>query len=131
MRLISVALETKKKTRLLVVDDAPYVLKALRDILEASGYEVYEAIDGEVALARYVEVRPDVVLMDVLMPKLDGVSATRMIVKNDPSARIIIISAVGKVGLEEECLKAGAKKFVVKPFKIRGLLGSINSLVEE
>ncbi len=124
------ALETKKKTRLLVVDDAPYVLKALRDILEACGYEIFEAVDGEEALSRYSEVRPDVVLMDILMPKLDGVSATKRILKEDPGARIIVISAVGKIGLEEECLQAGAKKFVVKPFKVKELLGSINSLVE-
>lgn len=117
--------------RLLVVDDAPHMLKALRDILEVYGYEVYEAVDGEEALARYAEVRPDVVLMDILMPRLDGVSATRKILKEDPGARIIVISAVGKIGLEGECLEAGAKKFVVKPFKIRELFSSINSLGEE
>lgn len=116
------------RMRILVVDDAPYMLKALRDILEAYGFEVQEAVNGEEALTRYQEVRPDVVLMDVLMPKLDGVSATKNILRHDPNAKIIVITAVGKTGLEKECLDAGAKNFVVKPFRIKDLLNSINAI---
>jgi len=114
--------------RILVVDDAPYMLKALRDILGAYGYEVHEAVNGEEALTRYKEIRPDVVLMDILMPMLDGVSATQNILKYDSRAKIIVITAVGKSGLEKDCLEAGAKNFIVKPFKIKELLSSINSL---
>ena len=84
-----------------------------------------------VALGIYAEVMPDVVLMDILMPKLDGISATKKILEMDPSAKIIVISAVGKSGLDNECLLAGAKKFIIKPFKIKELLSSINSLVAE
>ena len=123
--------ETKKKIRLLVVDDAPYVLKALRDILEACDYEVYEAIDGEEALTRYAKVRPDVVLMDILMPKMDGIRATRNIIDYDPDAKIIAVTAVGKLGLEKECIKAGASGFIMKPFKTKDLLNAINSLGED
>ena len=83
------------------------------------------------ALVRYAEVKPDIVLMDILMPKLDGISATKKILDIDPFAKIIVISAVGKSGLDNECLLAGAKKFIVKPFKIKELLSSINSLVTE
>jgi len=114
--------------RLLVVDDAPYMLKAFRDILEAKEYEVYEATNGEEALAVYSEVKPGVVLMDILMPRLDGVSATRKILELDPSAKIIVVSAMGKNGLEKECMEAGAKNFILKPFKIKELLTSIESL---
>jgi len=117
--------------KLLIVDDAPEMLKAFRDILEAYGYEVYVAENGEEGLARYAEVMPDVVLMDILMPKLDGISATKKMLELDPSAKIIVISAVGKSGLDKECLLAGARKFIVKPFKIKELLSSINSLVAE
>jgi two-component system, chemotaxis family, chemotaxis protein CheY len=116
--------------RILIVDDAPQMLKAFRDILEAKGYEVHEAENGEEALIKYAEVKPDIVLMDILMPKLDGISATKMILQEDPRAKIIVISAVGKSGLAEECLLAGAREFIVKPFKIRELLNSINSLVK-
>lgn len=114
--------------KLLVVDDAPYVLKALRDTLEAHGYEVNEAVNGEEALVKYMEVKPDVVLMDILMPKKDGVNATRSIIENDPRAKIIVVTAVGKRGLEKECIEAGAKGFIIKPFKTKELLNIINSL---
>jgi two-component system chemotaxis response regulator CheY len=114
--------------KVLVVDDAPYLIKALRDVLEAYSHDVFEAFNGEDALARYAEVRPDVVLMDILMPTLDGVSAMKRIMEQDHKANIIVITAVGKSGLEKECLAAGAKKFVVKPFKIKELLNSIESL---
>ncbi len=117
--------------RLLVVDDAPQMLKAFRDILEAQGCEVYEAENGEEAWIKYAERNPDVVLMDILMPKLDGISATRKILLGDPQAKIIVISAVGKSGLEKECLMAGAKKFIEKPFKIKDLMETINSVAIE
>jgi len=106
------------------------MLKAFRDILESQGCEVFEAENGEDALIKYAELKPDIVLMDILMPKLDGISATKKILEDDPNARIIVISAVGKSGLEEECLVAGAKQFIVKPFKIKELLNSINKLVK-
>lgn len=114
--------------KLLVVDDAPYVLKALRDTLEARGYEVHEAVNGEEAVTRYREVKPDVVLMDILMPKMDGISATRNIIDYDPDAKIIAVTAVGKRGLEKECIEAGASDFIMKPFKTKDLLNAINSL---
>jgi two-component system chemotaxis response regulator CheY len=114
--------------KILVVDDAPYMIKAIRDILEAYRHEVYEAVNGEEALLRYAELQPDVVLMDILMPTLDGVNATKKIIEQDSAANIIVITAVGKSGLEKDCLDAGAKKFIVKPFRIKELLGSIEAL---
>jgi two-component system chemotaxis response regulator CheY len=106
------------------------MLKAFRDIFEAQGCEVFEAENGEEALVKYAELKPDIVLMDILMPKLDGISATKRILQDDPNAKIIVISAVGKSGLEKECLLAGAKEFIVKPFKIKDLTCKINSLVK-
>jgi two-component system chemotaxis response regulator CheY len=114
--------------RVLVVDDAPYVLNALKDILQAYKYEVYEAHNGEEGLEKYKEVKPDVVLMDILMPIMDGVSATKKIMEFDPQAKIIVITAVGKRELDKDCLAAGAKGFVVKPFKIKDLLKAIKTL---
>ncbi|MFH0904167.1 MAG: response regulator [Methanobacteriota archaeon] len=114
--------------KLLVVDDAPHVLKALRDTLEGRGYEVHEAVNGEEAVTMYREVRPDVVLMDILMPKMDGISATRNIIDCYPDAKIIAVTAVGKRGLEKECIEAGASGFVMKPFKTKELLNIIDSL---
>lgn len=114
--------------RILIVDDAPYMIKVIRDILEAYDHEVFEASNGEEALLRYAEIQPDIVLMDILMPTLDGVSATRKILEKDSGAKIIVVTAVGKSGLEKDCIDAGAKKFIVKPFKIKELIGSIEAL---
>ncbi len=114
--------------KILIVDDAPYVLKALSDSLSAHGHEVYGAVNGEEALTKYTELNPDIVLMDVLMPKLDGVSATRSLIERDPEAKIIIVTAMGKRGLEKECIEAGASGFIMKPFKIKDLLNMINSV---
>ncbi len=117
-----------RRTKLLIVDDAPYVLKALRDTLGAHGYEVHQAVNGEEAVTMYRKVIPDVVLMDILMPKMDGVSATRSILEYDPHAKIIVVTAVGKRGLEKDCIEAGAKGFIMKPFKTKDLMNTINSL---
>jgi two-component system chemotaxis response regulator CheY len=114
--------------KVLVVDDAPYTLRAIRDVLEAYQHEVYEAVNGVEALLLYAEVKPDVVLMDILMPGLDGLTTIQKIFENDCKANIIVLTAVGKNGLEKECLDAGAKKFITKPFKIKDLLNSIESL---
>jgi len=114
--------------KLLIVDDASSVLKALSDSLCAHGHEVYGAVNGEEALKKYTELNPDIVLMDVLMPKLDGVRATRSLIERDPEAKIIIVTALGKRGLENECIAAGASGFIMKPFKIKDLLHMINSL---
>jgi two-component system chemotaxis response regulator CheY len=114
--------------KILVVDDAPYMIKVLKDILVACGHEVHEAVTGEEALIRYSDIKPEVVLMDILMPSMDGVSATRKILEQDPLAKIIVITAVGKTGLEKECLEAGARKFISKPFKIKELVSVINSV---
>jgi len=114
--------------KLLIVDDAPYVLKALSDSLEAHGHEVHEAVNGEDAMEKYGEVNPDIVLMDILMPKMDGVSATRSIIERDPKAKIIVVTAMGKRGLEKECVEAGASGFIMKPFKTKELLNLIDSI---
>jgi len=116
--------------KVLVVDDAPFILKAVREILEAYGNEVFEAVNGEEAVSVFQEVRPDVVLMDILMPKLDGVGATRKIMEIDSQAKIIVITAVGKHGLEKECMAAGARDFIVKPFKTKDLLKAMESMEE-
>ena len=117
--------------RVLVVDDAPYMVKVLRDILDAHGYEVHEAANGEEAVSKYNEILPDVVLMDILMPVMDGVKATKEILAKDPKANIIVVTAVGKSGLEKDCIAAGAKNFIIKPFKIKELVNIIDSLGNE
>jgi len=114
--------------KVLIVDDAPHVLEVLKDLLEAYGHEIYDATNGEDAIRKYKEISPNAVLMDVLMPRLDGINTTRRILDYDPHANIIIITAVGRRGLEQECINAGAKSFIAKPFKTKDLIKSIESM---
>jgi two-component system chemotaxis response regulator CheY len=117
--------------KILIVDDSPYMLELLTDILTASGFELAKASSGEEALTRYSEVNPDIVLMDILMPGMDGISATRNILLQDPNAKIVVVTAVAKNGLNKECLKAGAIRFIPKPFKIKELISTINSAMSD
>lgn len=120
--------EERGNMKILVVDDAPYIIKVLKDILVACGHEVHEAITAEEALIKYSYIRPNVVIMDLLMPSMDGIIATRKMLERDPLAKIVVVTALGKTGLEKECLEAGAMKFILKPFKIKELVSVINSI---
>lgn len=103
--------------RVLLVDDAAFMRRMLRDILTRNGLEVVgEAADGETALKKYRELSPDLVMMDVTMPGLSGIEAVRQIVAVDPTARIVMCSAMEQKDLVLESLEAGARDFIVKPF---------------
>lgn len=107
--------------RVLIVDDALFMRKMLSDILKKEGIEVCgEAENGKDAITRYQELRPDLVTMDIVMPRvedIDGIAAVREIIKSDPQARIIMVSAMGQHSLVVEAIQAGAKDFVTKPFQ--------------
>lgn len=102
----------------LVTDDTAFMRMSLRNVLEKNGYQVVgEAADGEEAVAKYKELRPDVVTMDITMPKKDGITAIREILSFDPNAKVIVCSAMGQKPMVIEALTAGAKDFLVKPFQ--------------
>lgn len=112
--------------RILVVDDAAFMRMMLRNILEKGGYEVAgEASNGFEAIERYREVRPDVVTMDITMPKMEGIQAVRSIKQIDPNAKIIMCSAMGQQSLVADAILAGAKDFIVKPFLEERVLAAI------
>jgi two-component system chemotaxis response regulator CheY len=101
----------------LIVDDVPFVRKALVDILTEAHYEVVgEAANGQEAIAKYTELRPDFVTMDIVMPIMSGIEATRRLVKADKDAKVIIISAMGQEGLVMEAVAVGARDYILKPF---------------
>ncbi len=103
--------------RVLIVDDSRTSRKLMRNILEANDYEVAgEAANGEEAWAQYKALKPDAVTMDITMPKMDGIEALSLIRKDDPEAKIIMISAAGQREKMVEALKRGAQDFVTKPF---------------
>ncbi|BAS25940.1 response regulator [Limnochorda pilosa] len=116
--------------RVLVVDDTAFMRMTLRRALERFGHEVVgEAADGEEAVQLYNELRPDLVTMDITMPKMDGITAIRQIRSVEPKARIIVCSAMGQKPMVVEALEAGAQDFLVKPFdadRIRDALERMN-----
>jgi len=110
----------------LIVDDISFVRKTLSDILTQAHYQVIgEAADGSEAVHLYMKLRPDVVTMDVVMPQMSGIDATRKILKIDKSAKIVIISAMGQENLVMEAINVGAKDYILKPFTAEDVVKTI------
>ena len=104
--------------RVLVVDDAAFMRKMVSDALAKGGHEVVgEAGNGVEAVARFQELKPDLMTLDITMPEKDGLTALAEIVAADPSARVVMCSALGQESKVLEAIKLGAKDFVVKPFQ--------------
>jgi two-component system, chemotaxis family, chemotaxis protein CheY len=104
--------------RVLVVDDAAFMRKMVTDALTKGGHEVIgEAGNGAEAVARFQELRPEVMTLDITMPEKDGLEALREIISLDPTARVVMCSALGQESKVLESVKLGAKDFVVKPFQ--------------
>ena len=103
--------------RCLIADDSEFARKNIGKIIASLGGTIIgEAIDGNEAVTMYGRLRPDLVLMDVTMPELDGVSALRMILAMDEAAKVIIVSAVGHKEMIWKALCIGAKHYVTKPY---------------
>lgn len=116
--------------KILITDDALFMRVTLKNILVANGYEIAgEATNGQEAVEKYAAVKPDLVLMDITMPIMDGISATKAIKTNDPSANVIMCTAMGQKNMVIEAIQAGAKDFIVKPFQPDRVLDSIKKLI--
>ena len=112
--------------RVLVVDDAAFMRKMVSDALVKGGHEVVgEAGNGNEAVARYQELRPEVTTLDITMPEKDGLQALQEIMALDPAARVIMCSALGQESKVLESIKLGARDFVVKPFKPERVLEAV------
>ncbi len=108
---------------ILICDDAAFMRMMIKDILTKNGYNVVgEAENGAKGVEKYNELKPDLVLMDITMPELDGIQALKKIKEMDSSATVIMCSAMGQQAMVIESIQAGAKDFIVKPFQAdRGL----------
>ncbi|MDX2192126.1 MAG: response regulator [Gemmatimonadales bacterium] len=116
--------------RVLICDDAIFMRTMIADILTQAGYEVVgEAESGTQAVARFRELRPDLVTMDIVMPDMGGIDAVRAIRAVDANARILMCSAMGQQALVVEAIQAGAKDFVVKPFQPSRVLEAVQRVL--
>jgi two-component system, chemotaxis family, chemotaxis protein CheY len=115
----------------LVADDAALMRMILRDILGREGYAVSEAVNGRDAVERFSEVRPDVAILDITMPELDGLAAMREILRRDSEARVIIVSAQLRAEVCETAMAEGAADFIAKPFLPQRLLDSVRACVAD
>lgn len=112
--------------KVLVVDDAAFMRMMIKDILKKNGYEVVgEASTGKEAIEKYEALKPDLVLMDITMPEMDGIQALKRIRKGDPDALVIMCSAMGQQAMVIESIQSGAKDFIVKPFQAERVLEAV------
>ena len=113
----------------LVVDDAAFMRVTIKNMLEKNGYSVIgEAENGKVAVQKYNELKPDVVTMDITMPEMDGLAALKTIMQLNPQAQIVMMTAMGQQGMVKDAVMAGAKGFIVKPFKEETVLSALKKL---
>lgn len=112
--------------KLLIVDDAMFMRTMIKNIVKDSDFEVVaEAENGLEAVKKYDEVKPDIVTLDITMPEMDGLEALAQIMAKDPSAKVIMCSAMGQQGMVVDAIKKGAKDFIVKPFQADRVLEAL------
>lgn len=115
---------------ILIVDDASFMRMMIKDILVKNGYHVAgEAENGLKAIDKYTEIRPDLVMMDITMPEMDGIQALKRIKQIDPAANVIMCSAMGQQAMVIESIQSGAKDFIVKPFQADRVLEAVKKAV--
>lgn len=116
--------------KILIVDDAAFMRKVIRDALSKNGYsEIFEAVDGVDAVEKFEEIHPDLILMDITMPNMDGLEALKAIRGKDASANVVMCSAMGQESMVIDAVRSGAKDFIVKPFKADRILKTVSSIV--
>ena len=116
-------------SKVLIVDDAAFMRISIKNMLTKNGYEVIgEAENGAIGVEMYKDLKPDIVTMDITMPEMSGLDALKEIIKADPQAKVVMVSAMGQEAMVREAIVSGAKGFIVKPFKEDGILAAIKKL---
>jgi len=114
---------------IMVVDDAAFMRQRCAQMLTQNGYQVVEAASGAEAIDKYKQVNPSAVLMDITMPDMDGLCALKELISMDPNAKVTMVTAMGQQSIVIDCLKSGAKDFVVKPFDADRVLGAVKKMI--
>jgi len=115
--------------KILVCDDSSFMRTHIKNMVTKNGFEVIgEASDGIEAVIKYKELKPDVVTMDITMPNLSGIDALKQIIKIDPNAKIVMLSAMGQEEMVKESILSGARNFIVKPFAEADLIKVISKV---
>jgi len=117
--------------KILIVDDANYFRKKTEKFLMNNGFTVVMAENGEQAIKKYKEESPDLVLMDITMPEIDGITATKIIIEYDSQAKVCMLSCMGQGHIIEACREAGADDFIEKPYDDDKLLAYLKRTLEE
>lgn len=118
--------------RVLIVDDAEFMLMTIQRMLETNGHSVAGlAVNGIEAIKMYPEVKPDVVILDITMPQMNGIDTLKRLKVLDPDVRIIICSAIGYQEKIAEAISCGAEEFIVKPFEAEVLIGAIEKVMRK
>jgi two-component system chemotaxis response regulator CheY len=117
-------------SKILLVDDSAFMRSILKGLLLKDPYEVVgEASNGVEALELYKRLRPDLVTMDIVMPEMDGIETVKAIRAFDPSARIVMVSAMGQQGMVIDAIQAGARDFIIKPFQAPRVLEALKRVL--
>jgi len=116
--------------KILIVDDAAFMRMMIKDILSKNGYEVVgDAENGARAVEKYKDLTPDLVIMDITMPEVDGITAVKEIKKINGEAKIIMCSAMGQQAMVIESIQAGARDFIVKPFQAERVVEAVKKVI--
>ena len=120
-------------SRILIVDDASFMRTLLKDIIKSNGLasEIFEAGDGIDGVKAYQKIKPDLVTLDVNMPRADGIQALRAILKINPSAKIVMITSVEEKHIVQDAIKLGARDYIVKPFDRSNVPLVLNKVIRQ
>ena len=117
------------KTTIIVVDDSPFASKQIKDLVEENGYEMIGyAKSGEDGIKMYEELHPDIVILDIIMPGIDGIETAEILLKSDPNATILMLSSLCDAGTLEEVRAIGVKYLIPKPWEDDVLLATLELL---
>lgn len=119
------------KKQILIVDDQKGVRRLLEELFKKEGWDVFIAADGLEAISKVAEVFPDIILMDMKMPNMNGLEASEQIIRQYPDMQIIMMTAYGEMDVVKRALEAGVRRCITKPFDIMVLRDMVNELIKE